>query len=61
MLKSVSFAILLMALTKTASAQQASAPSDAQRIADEATETARAGKFDEALRLYKRALDFARF
>jgi tetratricopeptide (TPR) repeat protein len=48
-----------MALTKTASAQQASAPSDAQRIADEATETARAGKFDEALRLYKRALDFA--
>ena len=59
MLKSVSFALLLMALARTASAQQSSAPSNAQRIADEATETARAGKLDEALRLYKRALDFA--
>jgi len=48
-----------MALPLAASAQQASTPSAARRIADEATETARTGKFDDALSLYKRALDFA--
>src|SRR4030095_12236603 len=56
MLKNLSFVILLMALPRTASSQQASNLSDAHRLADEATETARIGKFDDALRLYGRAL-----
>src|SRR5688572_7190343 len=56
MLKSLSLALILLALPEAAFSQQASRPAQARTIADQATEAARSGRFDEALRLYNNAL-----
>ena len=53
MKRSVSLAVLLVVLPCAALSQQ---PGDARRLADQATETARAGRLDDALRLYTSAL-----
>jgi Flp pilus assembly protein TadD len=59
MLKSLSLAVLLLALPESALSQQAARGDDARRVADEATDAARAGKFENALRLYTSALALA--
>jgi len=48
-----------MTLSRTAFAQQASTLSDPRELAEEATETARKGNFNDALRLYEKALAIA--
>src|SRR5688572_28347671 len=56
MLKSLSFAFILLALQEAVLSQQVPRPADARTVADQATEAARSGRFDEALRLYNKAL-----
>ena len=58
MKKILSLLLLLLATPCAALAQQPSAV-DARRLADQATETARAGKLEDALRLYASALALA--
>ena len=58
-MRSASLAVLLIVLPCAALSQQ-SAPGDAaRRLADQATETARSGRLDEALRVYGNALALA--
>jgi tetratricopeptide (TPR) repeat protein len=58
MMRSLSLFILLLTLPSAALSQQPSA-GDARRLADQATETARNGKLDDALKLYSDALALA--